>query len=289
MTAGLPSTEHGAVQDRLGRDRIRAYARSLERNSDIIEPIVLAMERNVVGLGFRLQARVTDIKGEPDEAINRLLESLWEEHGRARNFDVQARQSRTEMLRMAVRRRMVDGGMLLVKCNTPGGTVPLCWQMREVDELDSTIAMMQRGDNYIVDGIEFDANGRRIAYWFRRYAPDGFQMMNSERIDADRVIFLEKFNRLDSAAGNEPILNKHRPDAAGGRLFGRCDEAGARNLEVRHVHQADGRRRFHWAFRRGSEDRDHFADRSNGNPERSYHDRPAGRRGNGDKWAATRL
>lgn len=186
--------QHGAIQDKSARDNIRAYARDLERNSDIEESIILAFERNVVGLGFKLQARIKNIRGEVDEETNRLIEALWAEHGRARYFDVAGRQSRSEMLRMGVRRLHVDGGILWVKCYTPGGPVPLSWQMREVDELDNTVGQ-KHGDNYIVDGIEMDQYGRRVAYWFRRYAPDGFQMLQAERIPADRVIFLESFKR----------------------------------------------------------------------------------------------
>jgi lambda family phage portal protein len=195
----------GTIQDRSARDRIRAYARDLERNSDIEESIILAFERNVVGLGFKLQAHTKDAAGKDDEATNRDLEALWKEHCRARNFDIQGRQSCTEMLRMGERRLRVDGGVLFVKCYTPGGTVPLCWQMREVDELDSSISMQQKNSNFIVDGIEVNAYGKRIAYWFRKYSPDGYQVIEPERIPAERVIFLEKFKRVSQPREISPF------------------------------------------------------------------------------------
>ena len=60
-SAGWSGTNRtGEAANQAGRDVIRARARDLERNSDVMESILGAMERNVVGTGFVLQAKMED-------------------------------------------------------------------------------------------------------------------------------------------------------------------------------------------------------------------------------------
>lgn len=44
----------------MSRDTIRHRARDLERNADYVEAAILAMERNVVGSGIRLDCKLED-------------------------------------------------------------------------------------------------------------------------------------------------------------------------------------------------------------------------------------
>jgi lambda family phage portal protein len=168
--------------------------------------VVKAFVRNVVGIGFTLQAKVTTAGGKDDETVNAAIEAEWAEWCRARNCDIQGRQSLAEMCRMAVRRMRVDGGILFVKSYTPGGTAPLVLQMREVDELDTTM-MVTKLDNgyYVVDGIEVDAYGKHIAYYFKQFSPDGFATLDPVRVTADRVIYLQEFKRPSQPREMSPM------------------------------------------------------------------------------------
>ena len=124
--------ESAEITDRYSRDVVRARARDLERNSDILQAVVLAYKRNVVGKGFTLRARTGD------DDLNRKIEKLWRQWCKARNCDVTGEQSFTEILRMAVERKKVDGGILFLFRHTSGGVVPFKLQAIEVDELDVT-------------------------------------------------------------------------------------------------------------------------------------------------------
>ena len=110
--------ESAEITDRYSRDVVRARARDLERNSDILQAVVLAYKRNVVGKGFTLRARTGD------DDLNRKIEKLWRQWCKARNCDVTGEQSFTEILRMAVERKKVDGGILFLFRHTSGGVVP---------------------------------------------------------------------------------------------------------------------------------------------------------------------
>jgi len=171
------------------RERIRARARDLERNSDIAGGIITAFERNVVGPGFQLQAK-TD-----DEDINKQIEALWGTWSKARNCDVTGQQNLTEMLRSAVRRKRVDGGVLFIKCYTDQGMIPFQLQMLEVDELDSMVALPKTKGNRIVGGIEYNKWNKPVGYHIRQYSIDGFTQSEPVYVDAKDVIFYWEKNR----------------------------------------------------------------------------------------------
>jgi len=197
LNSGWVSVNATAEQaDRPQRDIIRARARDLERNSDIAEAIIGPFERNVVGTGIKVQAKVMKSDGTEDEKLNQKIEELWNEWCRAKNCDITGQQSFAEMQAMAIRRLLVDGGIIFVKTYTNSGVVPFCLQAREVDELDTSInALPGIGSNRIIGGIELDQYNRPVAYWFKEYTPDGFWTGKSERIEAKRVIFLWKKTR----------------------------------------------------------------------------------------------
>ena len=99
--------ESAEMTDRNSREYVRARARDLERNSDVMNSVIGAYKRNVVGRGFQLQAKTAKA------TTNKELEKLWKRWCKARNCDVTGQQSLNEIMRMAVVRKKVDGGILL--------------------------------------------------------------------------------------------------------------------------------------------------------------------------------
>jgi len=176
--------------DKAQRDIIRARARDLERNSDMAESIINSFERNIIGTGMSLQAKIKKKNGQEDEELNSTIEELWKEWCRAPNVDVTGQQTFTEMQRMAVRRMQVDGGIIFVKVYTSGGLLPFKLQIREVDDLDNSKNSYGTDKKRITGGIELDEYNKPIAYYLKKYTPDGFYLGESERIPANRVIFL---------------------------------------------------------------------------------------------------
>lgn len=169
--------------DRYSRDTVRARARDLERNSDMLNALIGAFGRNVVGGGFNLQAETGDTE------LNQQIEKLWSQWCKKRNCDVTGTQSFSQMLRMAVRRKKVDGGMLFVKRYTGEGLLPFKLQAMEVDELDgSTITARYKG-NRVCGGIEYTPYNKPVGYWFRQYSIDGITAPEPVYIDAKDVIF----------------------------------------------------------------------------------------------------
>lgn len=169
--------------DRYYRETVRARARDLERNSDMMNSIIGPFVRNVVGAGFTLQADTGD------DALNEEIEKLWRKWTKARNCDVTGQQSFDQILRMAVRRKKVDGGILFVKRYTKNGVVPFQLQMFEVDELDSSRMTPKHKGNRVVGGIEYNEYNRPVGYWIQQYSIDGMSVTEPTFIDDQHVIF----------------------------------------------------------------------------------------------------
>jgi len=193
--------------DRYSRDTVRARARDLERNSDMLNGVLGAFGRNVMGGGFTLQADTEDTD------LNQQIETLWRQWCKKRNCDVTATQSLSQMLRMAVRRKKVDGGMLFVKRYTSGGILPFKLQAMEVDELDgSTIAAHQKG-NRVVGGIEYTPYNKPVGYWFRQYDLDGIIAPEPVYVEAKDVIFYfskRRPSQLREMSDMSPTLTRIR-------------------------------------------------------------------------------
>lgn len=189
LNSGWIATNNTAENtDRSYRDIIRSRARDLERNSDVAESIINAFVRNVVGKGFRLQAK-TD-----DENLNNEIEELFQEWSKAKNIDTTGQQNLQELCEMLVRRQKVDGGIIFVKCYTNDCLLPFQIQAKEVDELETSIYSISSA-NKVYGGIEYNDYNKPVKYYFKKYDASGFYTGEYEEIPADRVIFMWKKKR----------------------------------------------------------------------------------------------
>ena len=175
--------ESGEMTDRYDRDLIRARARDLERNSDMANGIVSAFVRNTIGKGFTLQCKTDDDK------LNETIEKLWAEWVKKQNCDITETQSLNQMLRMAVRRKKIDGGILFIKCYTDK-KIPFQLQAVEVDELCLTAMAPHYKGNKVVNGIEYNKYNKAVGYWIQQYTIDGSACLNPKYYPSERVIFI---------------------------------------------------------------------------------------------------
>lgn len=181
--------ESAEITDKTSRDVIRARARDLERNSDIAQSILHAYKRNVVGRGYTLQARTGN------DALDEKIEKLWQQWCKARNCDVTSEQSFNQMLRMAVERKKIDGGLLFLYRYTKQGMIPFQLQAIEVDELDINTTTPKYKGNRVVGGIEYNKYRRPVGYWIRQYDIEGWQLNDPVYIAAKDVYFYKSKSR----------------------------------------------------------------------------------------------
>lgn len=190
LNANWRATNQSAeLTDRYSRDNIRARARDLERNSDMMNSVVGAYERNIIGGGYTLQAMTAD------DDLNSQIEKAWKRWCKKHNCDVTGTQSLNQLIRMAVKRKKVDGGILFVKRYTSEGFIPFQLQLFEVDELDSSQVSPKKSGNKVIGGIEYNSYNKAVGYYIRQYSVDGYSMIDPVYVDAKDVIFYYSKNR----------------------------------------------------------------------------------------------
>ena len=171
------------LTDRYSRDNVRARARDLERNSDIMNSVIGAYKRNVIGGGYHVQVRTEE------HELNKQIEQAWKKWCKKQNCDVTGTQSLNQIIRMAVERKKVDGGILFVKRYTKDGYVPFKLQMIEVDELDTGAVKPKHSGNKVVGGIEYNSFNKPVGYFIKQYDIDGYSQRDAVWVDAKDVIF----------------------------------------------------------------------------------------------------
>lgn len=176
--------------DRTSRDVVRARARDLERNSDMMNAVLGAYKRNVIGMGYTLQARTHN------EEINKQIETYWKRWCKKEYCDVTGTQSFNQMIRMAIKRKKIDGGMLFHKVYTKSSFVPFQLQCLEVDELDTSQMIPKHKGNKVIGGIELNAYNKAVGYWIKQYDMDGSSCQLPIYIKASDMIY---------------YFSKHRP------------------------------------------------------------------------------
>ena len=124
-------------------------------------------------------------------------------------FDAGGKLSGPDMQRLAFSECASVGDALILRCqrNEPGRIVPLCYQILEREQLDTSVDRPSKpGQNKIVNGVEVDAAGREVAFHlFDAHPHDAFApfsaMTKSRRVPASRVIHLYMFRRPSQTVG----------------------------------------------------------------------------------------
>lgn len=195
-------TENG---DKTQRDLIKARARYLENNSDIAGAAVGGIVRNVVGTGIKPQARTGD------ERLNKEIESLWKEWTRPENCDITGQQTFEEMQAMLLRRKIVDGEILVKKVINKRGRFPLKLQVIKSDLLSQYLLRAPKTNNVIRSGIELNDHLQPLAYWIDKKTPDGYTEYDPTRVRADEIIHLWTRSQPDQIRGMSdltPIIKR---------------------------------------------------------------------------------
>ena len=83
-----------------------------------------------------------------------------------------------------LRNVLIDGEALVVMSPTGSGAVPLELKLLGPEYLDRSRVLIGK----ILDGIEYDAAGKRVAYWFYTQHPASFPNFQSVRVPAENVL-----------------------------------------------------------------------------------------------------
>lgn len=193
-TAGTSADAEISAAGSLLRDRMR----DLVRNDPLAAQAVQVLVNNIVGPGIRPRA-----KGK-NKKLNKQVDALWAQF--SAGCDWHGHTDFHGLTALAVR-EMIEGGEVLAiqrfQRRGNGRSVPLKIELREGDHLDDAKVSFTANGPRVEQGIEYDAEGRRVAYWMFPDHPGGTsrtfaRRMTSERVPAGRVAHLFERQRVQS-------------------------------------------------------------------------------------------
>ena len=187
---------------------LRALARDLVRNNSWARNGLRVIANNTVGWGIMAKA-----VGGPSAATAMALWKAWSESpsecdadGRLTFAGIESLATRTtaesgEVLVRRRRRRPVDGL-----------TIPLQLQVLEPDFIDTTKdGLVGDAGGPIIQGVEFDKLGRRVAYWLYENHPGSSLLgtLTSKRVPAEdiaHVFFSERPGQVRGVSWFAPAI-----------------------------------------------------------------------------------
>jgi len=175
--------------------RIVARSREQAENNDHLKKFLQMARDNIAGpTGFTFNAQIRDPSGTMDTVASSAIEDAFADWSKRGNYDITGQLSRADGERLAVTTAAMDGEVICIKkygedLNKWGFAV----QFIDPVLLNPTKWEKLNNGNVIRHGIEFNPNGRPVAYHFRNYDEMmmGYINHNGEsfqRVPADQVI-----------------------------------------------------------------------------------------------------
>ena len=151
---------------------LRNRSRDLVRNNGYATNVVGQLVDNVVGTGIVPQAKTGDPK------LDLLIDGEWPYF--VEQCDTPQRMDFYGMQQLVVRTAAESGESIVryrPRLERDNLRVPLQLQILESDFLDHARTMGTL-NGHVLQGVEFDLIGRRIAYWLYTYHPGGLLILN---------------------------------------------------------------------------------------------------------------
>lgn len=197
MTSGTSANaEIGTAGSRL-RDRARDLVRNNCYGSKAMEIFV----GNAIGTGIIPQARTQS------EELNKQIMAAWEIWTSVCDVDGDLDFYGIQAL---VAGAMFESGECFIRFRgtqfVENSVAPFQIQVLEADFLDTTKTNLQSGTNYINQGIEFDSQNRRVAYWMWPQHPGENVMfrpstLQSVRVPAEQIVHIFRKRRPGQIRG----------------------------------------------------------------------------------------
>jgi len=180
-----PSTSANTEISAAARD-LRNNHRDMVRNNPYAKKAVSVIAANVVGTGIK-----PGIQASGSRAM-RATKTAWKMWADTTACDWEGRKTFAGIQRLVVQ-SIAESGEVFVRArraNAPGN-VPLKLQVLEADFLDTAKdGISTPNGGYIMQGIEFDAAGQRVAYWMFDHHPGEnrlYRSLTSAPIPADEI------------------------------------------------------------------------------------------------------
>ncbi len=181
---------------------LRELSRDLRRNNGWAKRGIQAIVNNTVGWGIMPKP------SSRSRARSQTAIELWNEWAESTSCDFDGRLNFYGLQRLAMETIAESGEVLVLRqpaASVDNLPIPLRLQVLEPDHLDTNRSGSLAGGGQIVDGVEFDKQGRRVAYWIFGSHPGGQTLpsarFESTRVTADRVLHVYRVDRPGQIRG----------------------------------------------------------------------------------------
>lgn len=182
---------------RAALNRLVDRSRELGRNNPYAVKAIKVIANNTIGTGIRATPSI-----EGKQAQKRLNKE-WRDWAESKKCDYDGELNLYGIQRLAMR-SIAEGGEVLIRIRrTPKERIPIQLQLLEGDYLDTMMDLyVLEGGGKIVSGVEFDAQGKKVAYWLYENHPGSeYGSIKSNRIPADEVIHVFEKLRIGQVRG----------------------------------------------------------------------------------------
>jgi lambda family phage portal protein len=185
---------------------LRDRSRDLVRNNPYAKRALRSLANNVVGAGIIPQAT----HPSASEKVIKRFDDLWIEWGDSTLCDADGRMDFYGIQQLAVKTIFQSGEVLIRRrrrLSSDNLPVPMQLQVMEPDFLDTTKDFQTGNDgNVIIQGIEFNKAGQRVAYWLFDEHPGGrfsatMKRFTSHRVPAEDILHLYFVERPGQVRG----------------------------------------------------------------------------------------
>ena len=166
---------------------LRDRSRELSRNNPYAKKAIQSITTSTVGTGIKAKI----IASTP--RIQKSAQIAWNDWANSTDCDFNDMKNFFGLQSLVMRTVAESGDCLILKRRNKDNKIPIELQVIEIDHLDASKTYEIRGGGYVFMGIEFNAKGKRAAYWlFDKHVGDS-QLMGrttSRRIPASDVLHI---------------------------------------------------------------------------------------------------
>jgi lambda family phage portal protein len=207
---GWSTPSSGSANSEIGPalHRVRERSRDLVRNNPYAGRAVSTIESNVVGTGIIGQLKAPD--GSMAQKFMKTM-GAWKDWCESTDCDSDGLHNLYGLQALAIRTVVESGEALIIRKwrrKSDGYDIPVPFQIQvlEGDYIDTARNEPLRSGGYILQGIEFDQRGRRVAYWLWDVHPGEVLIsmkakLLSSRVSVDDVQHLYRVDRPGQVRG----------------------------------------------------------------------------------------
>ncbi len=200
-TAGLPTQDGSAnTETASGLALLRSRSRHFARNNSYAKKGFNSITNNTVGKG--IQARIKPVTAGKKSVADEVAKE-WKRWSGSRACDFDDRMNFAGIQKLVMRTVAEAGECIVMRRRTGNDKIPFELQLLEPDFLDpskNNTGMSGNGD-YTVQGIQYNADGKRTGYWIFPRNPYEFGAHSSRLIPAEDILHIYELIRPGQARG----------------------------------------------------------------------------------------